>query len=71
MTATETTRTNHRYFRVLAILAALAVVASSLISAAKPAEAAFPGQNGKIFFESHQDGPFEIYSVHPDGSAQE
>ena len=41
--------------------------------AAAPAQAAFPGQNGKIVFQSARDGGVnaqEIYSMNPDGSAQ-
>ena len=32
------------------------------------ANAAFPGQNGKIAFHSNQDGDYEIYSINPDGT---
>jgi TolB protein len=32
------------------------------------AQAAFPGQNGRIAFASDRDGDFEIYTVNPDGS---
>ncbi len=32
------------------------------------ADAAFPGQNGKIAFSSNRDGNAEIYSMNPDGS---
>jgi Tol biopolymer transport system component len=34
------------------------------------AQAAFPGQNGKVFSHSSRDGNLEIYSMAPDGSAQ-
>ena len=46
----------------LGLLAALALTAS--------AEAAFPGQNGKIAFVSDRDGNAEIYVMNPDGSGQ-
>ena len=32
-------------------------------AATKPAEAAFPGANGKIAFASSRDGNFEIYTL--------
>ena len=38
-----------------------------LTQAARPAEATFPGTNGKIVFESNQDGSMEIYAMNPDG----
>ena len=44
----------------VAILAALAFVSA--------AEAAFPGQNGKIAFSSTRDGNHEIYSINANGS---
>jgi Tol biopolymer transport system component len=34
------------------------------------AHAAFPGANGKIAFESHRDGNWEIYTMNADGSDQ-
>jgi hypothetical protein len=53
-------------------VAATVLAASTLALAplAKPAEAAFPGQNGKIFFESTRDGNAEIYSMDQDGKNQ-
>jgi len=33
-----------------------------------PARASFPGQNGRIAYQSVQDGNAEIYSVNPDGT---
>ena len=55
-------------------LALAAVVAAACLVATawrpEPA-AAFPGQNGKIAFESSRDGGLpEIYVVNPDGSGQ-
>ena len=34
------------------------------------AQAAYPGGNGKIAFETNRDGNLEIYSMNPDGSSQ-
>jgi TolB protein len=48
-------------------LVAALTVAAVLLPAAS-ADAAFPGQNGKIAFASNRDGNWEIYSVNPDGS---
>ena len=45
-----------------ALLAALCVAA--------PAQASFPGANGKIAFSSTRDGNYEIYTMNPDGSQQ-
>jgi TolB protein len=36
---------------------------------AHPAEAAFPGANGKILFDTNRDGGFEIYVTNRDGTA--
>ncbi len=38
--------------------------------AALPAQAGFPGSNGKIAFVSDRDGNQEIYTMNPDGSGQ-
>jgi|SRR5215208_6775061 len=38
-----------------------------LVVADEPAGAAFPGQNGKIAFESNRDGNAEIYTMNPNG----
>jgi Tol biopolymer transport system component len=59
--------------RNLPLLAAMAavVLASCLLAllAVRPAEAAFPGKNGKIAFVSNRDvGSGEIYTVKPDGA---
>ncbi len=35
-----------------------------------PAEAAFPGANGKIVFASNREGNVEIYVMNPDGCDQ-
>jgi Tol biopolymer transport system component len=34
-----------------------------MVALVEPAEAAFPGQNGKIVFTSHRDGNPEIYTM--------
>ncbi len=49
------------------VLAAAAVV---LVVAARPAQAAFPGTNGKIAFSSNRDGNPEIYMMNSDGTGQ-
>ncbi len=48
------------------LLAAVGLVV--VVVYAQPAEAAFPGQNGKIAFSSDRDGNFEIYVMSADGS---
>ncbi len=53
------------------MMAAAAALALGLLAmlTAKPAEAAFPGKNGKIAFVSNRDtGGGEIYTIKPDGS---
>jgi len=59
-------RTNTRPARVRAVVA-LTAAAISLFTAAL-AQAATPGQNGKIVFTSGRDGNYEIYSMNVDGS---
>jgi Tol biopolymer transport system component len=51
---------------LISAAAALAIVAST----ARVARAAFPGVNGKIAFQSHRDGNWEIYVMNADGSGQ-
>jgi Tol biopolymer transport system component len=63
------------YSRVSAIRAVgLAFVASAVITVAvvgtRPAEAAFPGENGRITFSSNRDGDSEIFTVRPDGTGE-
>jgi Tol biopolymer transport system component len=41
-----------------------------MVATTKPVEAAFPGQNGKIAFDSERDGNVEIFTMNPDGSNQ-
>ena len=51
----------------MVVAAALALCLLVLV-AAGPAEAAFPGKNGKIFFQSYRDGNPHIYSINPNGT---
>ena len=68
---TTTTKTNHYFGTLVALVAALALAASLLLTqAGKPVQAAFPGQNGKIAFVSDRDGNLEIYTMNPDGTGQ-
>jgi hypothetical protein len=78
MTRTDTTtKTTHHYLRALVLLVGLAVVISSLVEQARPARAAFPGENGKIIYASDRttgagvnnpDGDYEIFAMNKDGS---
>jgi Tol biopolymer transport system component len=66
------TKTNH--LRALAaaagVLAAVGMLMAVMLVVSEPAEAAFPGQNGKIAFSSAPDGNnYEIYSMNSDGTA--
>jgi TolB protein len=65
-------RTTYFNVRVLAVVAALALAACllALVVRVEPSQAAFPGQNGKIAFQSNRDGNLEIYTMNPDGSNQ-
>src|SRR5215210_1057225 len=81
MTTTDTTmtkKTNYHSFYlrmvvvvVVQVLAALVVLATVGVD---PAEAAFPGANGKIVFSSNKvtstnpTGDYEIFTINPDGS---
>jgi len=49
------------------VLAAVGMLLLTMLVVGKPAEAAFPGQNGKIAFTSERDGNEEIYSMNPNG----
>ena len=48
----------------------LAACLLALSGSAQEAGAAFPGENGKIVFESKRDGDSEIYSMNADGTGQ-
>jgi WD40 repeat protein len=52
----------------MALAAVTAALTATLLHAAEPAGAAFPGPNGRIAFASDRDGDFEIYSMNPGGS---
>jgi hypothetical protein len=54
-------------FLTLALGAALSTFVA-LAGTAREVEAAFPGQNGKIAFESIREGNAEIYVMNPNGS---
>ena len=47
-----------------------ALVVAALVVAVETAQGAYPGENGKIAFESTRDGNLEIYSMDPDGGNQ-
>ena len=49
------------------VLVAVGMLMLTMLVVDKPAEAAFPGQNGKIAFTSSRDGNFEIYTMNPNG----
>jgi Tol biopolymer transport system component len=55
---------------VITRFALLAVVAALACALAAPADAAFPGANGKLAYESADDGDWEIYAVDPDGTGK-
>lgn len=63
---------NVNRYRLSAAVAVVLLAASLLILVGmkKPAEAAFPGVNGKIVFESYRDGDAEIHTMDADGSNQ-
>ena len=53
----------------IAIVAAIfSVIGAGML--APRSEAAFPGQNGRIAFQSNRDGNWEIYTMRDDGSDQ-
>ncbi|MGH9264987.1 MAG: TolB family protein, partial [Acidimicrobiales bacterium] len=51
-------------------LAALVTLVGGLLVVAEQARGAYPGENGRIAFESARDGNFEIYAIDPDGTDQ-
>lgn len=61
----------HRFRALVLILAAVfAAGLLAVLAQPKPAEAAFPGKNGEIAFQSSRDGNEEIYVMRADGSNQ-
>jgi Tol biopolymer transport system component len=52
----------------LAVLPILGLIAALLVLA-RPAEAAFPGDNGKIAFQSKRTGTSEIFTMESDGTS--
>jgi Tol biopolymer transport system component len=60
----------HRGWKVGLRIGPLAVLAcaAGLIALAVPAQAAFPGDNGKIAFSSNISGNYEVYSINADGT---
>ncbi len=65
---------NLNHLRVVLAAAAagvLAAVGLLVLAAVSPAEAAFPGQNGKIAFVSNRDGNFEIYAMNANGTGSD
>ena len=59
-------------FRATGVLAAAVMLAMTLlvVAGSKPADAAFPGRNGKIAFskENFRQGSSGIFTINPDGS---
>ena len=53
---------------ILALL--LTALGLSVLNGPRPVEAAFPGVNGKILFQSNRDSNQEIYIMNTDGSQQ-
>lgn len=51
------------------LIRAATLSAIALGIAAAPGEAAFPGGNGRIAFQTFRDGNYEIYAMNADGSA--
>jgi Tol biopolymer transport system component len=51
-----------------AVRGAVFITALALLTFARQADAAFPGANGKIAFETNRDGNYEIYKMDADGT---
>jgi hypothetical protein len=54
-----------------ALAASILIVMVLIAASSEPAQAAFPGTNGKIAFVTNRDGNLEIYTMNPDGTSQE
>jgi hypothetical protein len=62
---------SERFGRVLwvaLLAAAVAALLLSLVAVEQPVQAAFPGNNGKIAFESDRDGDQEIFTMNSNGT---
>src|SRR5215211_728380 len=59
---------NHLRVLVTAVAAALAAVGVLGLVEVLPAEAAFPGKNGEIAFQSDRGGSYEIYTMNRNGT---
>src|SRR5215210_5488637 len=66
------TRSNHFGVLLGASVAALLALLLTVSATQKPAQAAFPGENGKFLYcdEADRDAPCEIFSIYPDGSSR-
>jgi Tol biopolymer transport system component len=54
--------------RLNAPFASLLLVAGITLGLVQPANAAFPGSNGRIAFTRYQGGDWEIFAINPDGT---
>lgn len=54
--------------RIARLGMALTMITVALLAAAGPAQATFPGENGRIAYETDRDGNFEIYRVNNNGT---
>lgn len=55
------------------VAVALSILSALMVSVGVrpgPAQATFPGSNGRVFFSSFRDGNFEIYRMKPSGAGQ-
>ena len=67
----KTVRLDHLRAALLTAAAAglLAAVGLLMVLYAQPAEANYPGTNGKIYYSGDDGNDEEIYSINPDGGA--
>ena len=66
----KTVRLNHLRAVLLAVAAAGLLAAVGLVVLyAQPAEANYPGTNGKIYYSGDDGNDEEIYYINPDGGA--
>ena len=54
--------------RTSAVLVGLLVASALVVSTSPPAQAAYPGKSGRIFFQSDRNGAPHLYSMNSDGS---